>query len=123
MDEADTMFDHGFGPDIRKFQAPLKNRASKANDAGFQTVLVAATMTQGCGSTLLVLTLLELYMQSERAARKATILQMATIYTVAGGTLLNLGVTFSNQGSDIVANGSYVGAGVFLALLIRSMQR
>ncbi|GAB2251721.1 hypothetical protein Droror1_Dr00004568 [Drosera rotundifolia] len=46
LDEADTMFDHGFGPDIRKFLAPLKNRASKANDAGFQTVLVAATMTQ-----------------------------------------------------------------------------
>ncbi|GAB2228797.1 hypothetical protein Droror1_Dr00022928 [Drosera rotundifolia] len=62
-------------------------------------------------------------LESERAARKATILQMATIYTVAGGTLLNLGVTFSNQGSDIVANGSYVGAGFFLALLIRSMQR
>ncbi|KAL9270624.1 ACTIVITY OF BC1 COMPLEX KINASE 7, chloroplastic-like protein [Drosera capensis] len=62
-------------------------------------------------------------LESERAARKATILQMATIYTVAGGTLLNLGVTFSNQGSDIVANGSYVGAGVFLALTIRSMQR
>ncbi|KAL9264090.1 ACTIVITY OF BC1 COMPLEX KINASE 7, chloroplastic-like protein [Drosera capensis] len=62
-------------------------------------------------------------LESERAARKATVLQMATIYTVAGGTLLNLGVTFSNQGSDIVTNGSYVGAGVFLALLIRSMQR
>ena len=27
LDEADTMFDHGFGPDIRKFLAPLKNRA------------------------------------------------------------------------------------------------
>lgn len=46
LDEADTMFDRGFGPDIRKFLAPLKNRASKPNDQGFQTVLVSATMTK-----------------------------------------------------------------------------
>lgn len=46
LDEADTMFDHGFGPDLRKFLGPLKNRASKLNDPGFQTVLVAATMTK-----------------------------------------------------------------------------
>ncbi|KAL0445068.1 UNVERIFIED_CONTAM: protein ACTIVITY OF BC1 COMPLEX kinase, chloroplastic [Sesamum latifolium] len=52
-----------------------------------------------------------LHFQSERAARKATVLQMATIYTVAGGTLLNLGVTFSNQGSEVIANGSFVAAG------------
>ncbi|CAN8246742.1 unnamed protein product [Cochlearia groenlandica] len=45
LDEADTMFDRGFGPDIRKFLAPLKQRALKANDQGFQTVLVTATMT------------------------------------------------------------------------------
>ncbi|XP_070007129.1 protein ACTIVITY OF BC1 COMPLEX KINASE 7, chloroplastic isoform X2 [Nicotiana tabacum] len=62
-------------------------------------------------------------LESERAARKATILQMATMYTVIGGTLLNLGVTFSNQGSQIFANGSFIGAGVFLTLFIRSMQR
>ncbi|KAH9606642.1 hypothetical protein KSS87_013078 [Heliosperma pusillum] len=62
-------------------------------------------------------------LESERAARKATVLQMATMYTVLGGTLLNLGVTFSGQGSQIVANGSFIGAGVFLVLLIRSMQR
>ncbi|GAB2216940.1 hypothetical protein Droror1_Dr00000091 [Drosera rotundifolia] len=49
LDEEDTMFDHGFGPDIRKFLAPLKNCASKANDARFQTVLVAATMAQDIG--------------------------------------------------------------------------
>ncbi|KAK4397706.1 protein ACTIVITY OF BC1 COMPLEX kinase, chloroplastic [Sesamum angolense] len=64
-----------------------------------------------------------LHFQSERAARKATVLQMATIYTVAGGTLLNLGVTFSNQGSEAIANGSFVAAGVFFTLFIRSMQR
>lgn len=62
-------------------------------------------------------------LESERAARKATILQMATMYTVLGGTLLNLGVTFSSQGSQIIANGSFVGAGVFLTLFLRSMQR
>ncbi|RVX08347.1 Protein activity of BC1 complex kinase 7, chloroplastic [Vitis vinifera] len=62
-------------------------------------------------------------LESERAARKATILQMATMYTVLGGTLLSLGVTLSNQGSQVIANGSYVGAGVFLVLFIRSMQR
>ncbi|KAF3632082.1 Kinase superfamily protein isoform 2 [Capsicum annuum] len=62
-------------------------------------------------------------LESERAARKATILQMATMYTVIGGTLVNLGVTFSSQGSQIFANGSFIGAGVFLTLLIRSMQR
>lgn len=62
-------------------------------------------------------------LESERAARKATILQMATMYTVVGGALLNLGVTFSNQGTQVIANGSFVGAGVFLLLFIRSMQR
>ncbi|XP_027064119.1 protein ACTIVITY OF BC1 COMPLEX KINASE 7, chloroplastic [Coffea arabica] len=62
-------------------------------------------------------------LESERAARKANILQMATIYTVLGGTLLNLGVTFTNQGSQIIANGSFLGAGVFLTLFMRSMQR
>lgn len=46
LDEADTMFDRGFGPDIRKFLAPLKKRAEKPDDQGFQTVLVTATMTQ-----------------------------------------------------------------------------
>ncbi|AAF13088.1 unknown protein [Arabidopsis thaliana] len=51
-------------------------------------------------------------LESERAARKATILQMATMYTVLGGTLLNIGVTFSNQGSQLVANGSFIGAGI-----------
>ncbi|XP_065623659.1 protein ACTIVITY OF BC1 COMPLEX KINASE 7, chloroplastic-like [Quercus suber] len=62
-------------------------------------------------------------LESERAARKATVLQMATMYTVLGGTLVNLGVTFSSQGSQLIANGSFIGAGVFMALLVRSMQR
>ncbi|KAK7258324.1 hypothetical protein RIF29_23897 [Crotalaria pallida] len=62
-------------------------------------------------------------LESERAARKATILQMATMYTVLGGTLLNLGVTFSSQGNVVIANGSFIGAGVFMTLFLRSMQR
>lgn len=40
------MFDHGFGPDIRKFIGPLKHRASSHDDQGFQTILVTATMTK-----------------------------------------------------------------------------
>ncbi|KAK4276415.1 hypothetical protein QN277_019361 [Acacia crassicarpa] len=62
-------------------------------------------------------------LESERAARKATVLQMATLYTVLGGTLLNLGVTLTSQGSIALANGSFIGAGVFLTLFFRSMQR
>ncbi|KAJ1697806.1 hypothetical protein LUZ63_006318 [Rhynchospora breviuscula] len=62
-------------------------------------------------------------LESERAARKATILQMATMYTALGGTLLNVGVTLNSQGNQLVANGSFVGAGVMLVLVVRSMQR
>ncbi|KAG0463143.1 hypothetical protein HPP92_021619 [Vanilla planifolia] len=62
-------------------------------------------------------------LESERAARKATILQMATIYTALGGTLFNVGVTFSSQGNQAIANGSFLGAGVFLVLLTRSLRR
>ncbi|KAG0503197.1 hypothetical protein HPP92_003269 [Vanilla planifolia] len=46
LDEADTMFDKGFGPDIRKFIGPLKKRAAKSDDQGFQTIMVTATMTK-----------------------------------------------------------------------------
>lgn len=62
-------------------------------------------------------------LESERAARKATILQMATIYTVCGGSLLNVGVGLASQGNEGVANACFVGAGVFLTLLITSMRR
>lgn len=62
-------------------------------------------------------------LESERAARKANILQMATMYTVFGGTLLNIGFTMNSQGSQIIANGSFIGAGAFLILILRSMQR
>lgn len=46
LDEADTMFDRGFGPDLRKFLNPLRNRAAKSGDKGFQSVLVTATITK-----------------------------------------------------------------------------
>ncbi|KAJ0733373.1 putative ABC-type Cd(2+) transporter [Helianthus annuus] len=62
-------------------------------------------------------------LESERAARKATMLQMATMYTVIGGTLINLGVAFSTLGKQLLAKGSFVAAGILIALLIRSMQR
>lgn len=76
---------------------------------------------------------------------------MATLYTVLSGTLVNSGIALSGQGTQVFANGSFVGAGiyvfgfrlidlrvqfqsifwyishihvgVFLLLLIRSMQR
>jgi hypothetical protein len=48
---------------------------------------------------------------------QATVLQMATMYTAMGGTLLNIGVTLNSQGNQIIANGSFIGAGRFLFLL------
>ncbi|XP_022985714.1 protein ACTIVITY OF BC1 COMPLEX KINASE 7, chloroplastic-like [Cucurbita maxima] len=62
-------------------------------------------------------------LESERAARKATILQMTTMYTVMGGTLLNLGITLISQGNQAVAGGSFIGAGVFMVLIVRGMRR
>ncbi|KAK9825700.1 hypothetical protein WJX81_007783 [Elliptochloris bilobata] len=40
LDEADTMFDRGFGPEVRAVLAPLKSKASPA-----RVVLVCATLT------------------------------------------------------------------------------
>lgn len=51
-----------------------------------------------------------LFLQSERAARRASILQMATMYTAFSGTLLNVGVTLASQGQLSIANGSFIGA-------------
>ncbi|KAG2405584.1 Protein ACTIVITY OF BC1 COMPLEX KINASE 7 [Vigna angularis] len=62
-------------------------------------------------------------LESERAARKATTLQMATMYTVLGGNLLNFGITMSNQGNVAMGNGSFIAAGIFMTLFVRSMQR
>jgi len=45
LDEADTMFDKGFGVEVRKFLGPLRNR-SKQPGGDFQTILVTATITK-----------------------------------------------------------------------------
>ncbi|KAH9793758.1 protein ACTIVITY OF BC1 COMPLEX KINASE 7 [Citrus sinensis] len=53
-------------------------------------------------------------LESERAAKKATILQIATIRAVFGGSLLNLGVTLSGQAHKVLATGSFIGAGALM---------
>lgn len=63
-------------------------------------------------------------MESERAAHKAVILQKATIYSILGGTLLNLGVTIASQGSKrVIANGSFIAAGLVFLLFLRLMHQ
>lgn len=47
---------------------------------------------------------------------------MATIYTVFGGTLLNLGVTLSGQGRQLFANGLFMGAGDLLFVYAFAMR-
>jgi hypothetical protein len=50
--------------------------------------------------------------QAERAARRASVMQMATINTVFAVGLANMGVTLSTaQGITAVSNSSFVGAG------------
>ncbi|XP_042499261.1 uncharacterized protein LOC122077387 [Macadamia integrifolia] len=61
--------------------------------------------------------------ESERSARKATVLQMATIYTVFGGTLLNIGITVSSLDSQVIANGSFIGAGKFIMFISHSLDK
>ncbi|KAJ8497229.1 hypothetical protein OPV22_007781 [Ensete ventricosum] len=60
-------------------------------------------------------------LESERSARRASVLQMVTMYSALSGTLLNVGVTLGSQGQEGIANGSFIGAGIFLALALRSM--
>ena len=50
LDEADTMFDKGFGPDVRKLLNPLRTRSTQAE---YQTLLVTATITKVPHSTTL----------------------------------------------------------------------
>lgn len=42
LDEADTMFDAGFGPEVQRVLRPLRKRG----DDSFQCVLVAATLSK-----------------------------------------------------------------------------
>lgn len=46
IDEADTMFDRGFGPEVRRLLAPLRSRSQLPGDPGFTSVLVTATITK-----------------------------------------------------------------------------
>lgn len=63
-------------------------------------------------------------MESERAAHKAMILQKATLYSILGGTLLNLGVTIASQCSRrVIANGSFIAAGLVFMLFLMSMHK
>lgn len=41
LDEADTMFDKGFGPEVKQILGPLRNRGGD-----LQVVLVTATLTK-----------------------------------------------------------------------------
>ncbi len=41
LDEADTMFDRGFGPEVEKLLGPLRSKPEPA-----QCILVAATLTK-----------------------------------------------------------------------------
>ncbi len=41
LDEADTMFDKGFGPEVRAVLSPLRSKAESA-----KTVLVVATLSK-----------------------------------------------------------------------------
>ncbi|KAL5776538.1 hypothetical protein ACOSP7_009464 [Xanthoceras sorbifolium] len=52
LDEADTLFDHGFGPTISKIFSPLKDRALESKNGGLQTVLVTSTIAEMLGEQL-----------------------------------------------------------------------
>ena len=51
-------------------------------------------------------------LQAERAARRASILQMATVQAVMAGTLLNVGVSLTGQGLTPYSISSFVGSGI-----------
>ncbi|EEF35254.1 dead box ATP-dependent RNA helicase, putative [Ricinus communis] len=51
LDNADAMFDNGFGPEISRIISSLKNRKSQSNDQRLQTVLVTDTMTEVLGKS------------------------------------------------------------------------
>ncbi|KAI5055059.1 hypothetical protein GOP47_0030204 [Adiantum capillus-veneris] len=62
-------------------------------------------------------------LEAERAARRASVLQTATVYAVAAGTFLNLGVSLTGQGLSPFATPSFIGSGVFMLLFILAMRR
>lgn len=62
-------------------------------------------------------------LEAERAARRASILQMATVHAVAAGTLLNVGVSLNGLGQSPFAVSSFIGSGVFTLFVIQAMRR
>ena len=58
--------------------------------------------------------------QAERAARRASVMQMATINTIFAVGLANMGVTLSTaQGITAVSNSSFLGAGKQTSLILQ----
>eukprot|EP00252_Welwitschia_mirabilis_P007517 TRINITY_DN18940_c0_g1_i1.p1 TRINITY_DN18940_c0_g1~~TRINITY_DN18940_c0_g1_i1.p1 ORF type:complete len:321 (-),score=68.50 TRINITY_DN18940_c0_g1_i1:417-1379(-) len=62
-------------------------------------------------------------LEAERAARRTSMMQMATLQTVLSCTLLNTGVVLATQGLEKFATASYLGGGFFAALVIQTMRR
>ena len=58
-------------------------------------------------------------LQAERAARRASVLQMATVQAVMAGTLLNVGVSLSGQGLTPYSISSFVGSGIHDSSLLQ----
>ncbi|TXG53228.1 hypothetical protein EZV62_022397 [Acer yangbiense] len=52
LDEADTLFDHGFGPTISKIFRLLKDGALKSNYKGIQTIFVTSSIAEMLGEQL-----------------------------------------------------------------------
>ncbi|MCO5610145.1 hypothetical protein L7F22_064380 [Adiantum nelumboides] len=57
-------------------------------------------------------------LEAERAARRASVLQTATVYAVAAGTLLNVGVSLTGQGLSPYVTPSYIGSGTPLYFIV-----
>ncbi|KAF5749245.1 Dead box ATP-dependent RNA helicase putative isoform 1 [Tripterygium wilfordii] len=49
LDEADTMLNRGFGPEINRMVTPLRKHALKRNNHGLQTVLITSTISKMLG--------------------------------------------------------------------------
>jgi hypothetical protein len=62
-------------------------------------------------------------LEGERAARRAAILQLATMHTVAGVGLLNLGVQLALAGHSGPGGACFGLSGVFGVLLLLGLRR
>lgn len=117
--------------DVRDSQRPqdfviqqLQKQAAEARDAAMAMPSRVARMDDiirqlDAGDLKLRVRVLE----AERAARRAGVMQGATINTVAAGTLLNVGVTLTTQGAVGPGTLCFLLAGVFTVLIIFAMKR